>query len=156
MATAQFQFNIAKGRVNQLALLPLANDAMFLVWLKSAGLESDATLKDYATLSAILAASNDECDFTGYARKTLTGLTVTPNNASDIQTFDAADVTSMVSTSVTPQTAGACILCYDDDTTSGTDANVIPLLQLLVGTFTFEANSTTPTPFDATGILDAA
>ena len=49
----------------------------FSAILKLAGVESDATLKDYALLSTLLAAANDECDFTGYSRKTLASVTST-------------------------------------------------------------------------------
>jgi len=57
----QLAFNISKGRVvelhNRVDGNDPANSALILVVLAEAGLESDAVLQDYDTLSALLAAS---------------------------------------------------------------------------------------------------
>jgi hypothetical protein len=155
MATGAFLFNIAKGKFAQLATLPAAADGLVLVWLKSSGLESDATLKDYDTLAAILAASNDECDYTGYARRALTSVTATVDDSGDKMVVDAADPASYTNTG-TAQVAGAAIVCYDPDTGAGTDADLIPLAQLLVGTISFDQNVLINVAFAAAGIADAA
>lgn len=116
--------NIAKGKVAQYAALPNANDALIAVLLKSAGLVSDATLLDYASLSALLAGASDEADFAGYARQTLTGVTVTPDNTNDRVDVDANDVSFSPTAA---QALGKIVFCYDPDTTTGTDADLIPL-----------------------------
>lgn len=125
---ADFVFNIAKGKAAQLATLPATNDALIVVLLKSTGLESDATLKDYADLAAILAAANDEADFTNYARKTVTAsVTVTPDNTNDRVDVDMPDLTWTAAGGATNNTVGKLIVCYDSDTTGGTDSGIVPL-----------------------------
>ena len=155
MATGPFTFNIAKGKVARYADLPGTNDALILVWLKSTGLESDGTLQDYDTLAAILAAANDECDFTGYTRRTLSGAAATVNDTANTMVVDAADVSSYTNTGAA-QIAGAAIVCYDPDTTGGTDSDLVPLVQLLTGTLTFDTDAVVTTPFNASGIFSAA
>jgi hypothetical protein len=54
---ADFVFNIAKGKVAYYATLPAANDALIVIPIESSGVESDATLRDYDTVSALLAAA---------------------------------------------------------------------------------------------------
>jgi hypothetical protein len=155
MATAQFVFNIAKGKVARYADLPAASDGLVLVWLKNANIESDATLKDYDTLAAILAASNDECDFTGYTRRALTGVTATVDDSGDKMVVDSADPASYTNTG-SAQIAGAAIVCYDPDTGTGTDADLVPLVQVLVGTLSFDQNVLINVAINAAGLYDAA
>jgi hypothetical protein len=114
--------NIAKGKFAYYAGLPAANDA--LVWVLFSGTETDANLRDAATLTAVIALAVDEATFTGYSRQTATGVTVTVDNANDRTDVDAADP------SWSPTTAQALTrigLFYDPDTTGGTDADLIPL-----------------------------
>lgn len=154
MATAPFVFNIMKGKAAYYATLPAANDALILVWLKSAGLESDAILQDYDNLSVLLAAASDECDFTGYTRRTLASVTSTVDDTNNWFAVDAADPATYTNTGTT-QIAGAALVCYDDDTTGGTDTNIVPIAQLLTGTLSFDANVVTTIAFNATGIMTA-
>lgn len=156
MATAAFEFNIAKGRSNELAKLGAAADALILVLLQTTGLESDATLKDYDTLSAILAGTNDECTFTGYARRTLAGVTVTVNDTADNQATDATDPASWTNTGGSAQGCGAAIVCYDPDTGVGTDADLVPLYNLLAGTVTFDVGVPVTPAFHANGLYVAS
>jgi hypothetical protein len=123
---ADFVFNIAKGKVARYADLPDANDALIVVLLKTSGLESDATLRDYATLSALLAATNDEADFSGYSRKTLASVVSTPDNTNDRMDTDAADP-SAYTASGSSQSVSKLLVVWDGDTTGGTDANIVPL-----------------------------
>jgi hypothetical protein len=155
MATGPFVFNIAKGKVARYADLPLTNDALILVLLKSTGLESDAILQDYDNLSVLLAAASDECDFTGYTRRTLSSVTVTPDDTGNTMTVDAADPATYTN-SGTSQIAGAAIVCYDDDTTGGTDTSLIPLVQLMTGTITFDTSVVNTLSFNASGIFTAS
>lgn len=119
---ADFAFNIAKGRHGYYAGLPAANDALIAVPIETSGLESDATLKDYDTLSALLAAANNEQSTMG--RKTLGSVTSAVNDTTDKWVTDCADVTW---TAATGNAVSKLVVCYDPDTTGGTDADLIPL-----------------------------
>lgn len=72
-------FNINKGSVAELA----RDDATKFGILLLKVVQSDALLKDHATVAAILAAANTECDFTNYTRKTPLTATVTVNTTDD-------------------------------------------------------------------------
>ncbi|MFD7884091.1 hypothetical protein ACFV3N_16830 [Streptomyces bauhiniae] len=118
---ANIVFNIAKGRLAAYADLPLTNDALIMVPLSASGLGSDATLMDCATLTAVKAAATEQ---TTLGRKSLTGVTVTVDNTNDRVNIDCADVTW---TATAGAAIGAVVICYDGDTTAGTDADIIPL-----------------------------
>lgn len=152
---ADFVFNIAKGKIAYYCGLPATNDALILVLCKASGLEADATLKDYDNLSLLLAGTTDECDFTGYARRTLGSVTVTVDDTNDRVDMDAADPASYTNTGGATQAAGKAIICYDDDTTSGTDTNLIPLFAYDYAV-TFDINVATTLQFNAAGIGRAA
>lgn len=115
-------FNIALGRVASLAALPAANDALIAVPLEAAGLVTDATMRDYDDLATLLAGASNEQTTMG--RKTLAGVTVTVDDTNDRVAVDCADITW---TSATGNAVGAVVICYDPDTTTGTDADLIPL-----------------------------
>lgn len=121
---AAFQFNVAKGKSAYYATLPAANDGLVAVLLASAGLETDAVLKDFDTLAQVVAGATDEATFGGYARQVLTGVVVAVDDATDVQTVDFADPTWSPTTA---QALGKLVVCYDPDTTGGTDADLIPL-----------------------------
>ena len=131
---ADFVYNIALGKVAEYAARVNANDptnsALIVVPINAGGV-SDATLKDVDTLSALLATAADECSGSGWNRKTLTdasSITVTVTDGSDKVEVDFPD---SVWTSVSSATAATdLVICYDGDTTGGTDANIIPLVQL--------------------------
>jgi hypothetical protein len=114
--------NVSKGRFAYYATLPAANDALIVVVLEAAGLEADATLKDYDNLALLLAGTTNEQTTMG--RKTATGVTVTVNDTTDLVDVDMADI---VWTGATGNAVGALLICYDPDTTGGTDADLIPL-----------------------------
>ena len=120
-------FNIALAKVKYYAELPATNDALIVVLIKSSGLEANATLKDYDDLAALLAASNDEADFTNYGRKTITSVTVTVDDTNERVDIDFADQTWTAAGGGTNNTLGALLVCYDPDTTGGTDSTVVPL-----------------------------
>jgi hypothetical protein len=130
---ADFVYNIALGKIAEYAARVEANDptnSAFLVVAINANAVSDATLKDVDTLDAVLATAANEVTNSGYARKTLANgsLTITVTDGSDKVEVDFADQTW---TSVGAGDAWTdLIVCYDSDTTGGTDANVIPLVQL--------------------------
>lgn len=129
---ADFVFNVAKGRVaefhNRVVNNDPANSALVVVILATTGLEGDALLKDHATLSALLATSTNEPTNTGYARKVLTN--------TDLSAIVVDNTNDRVDLELDPQTwtavaAGSgwskLLVCYDSDTTGGSDANIIPL-----------------------------
>jgi len=120
-------FNNVKGKVRYYTELPAANDALLVVLLKSTGLQADATLADYDDLSTLLAAANDECDFTNYTRKTLGSVTNTVDDTNDWMDTDAADFTYTAAGGAANNTIGKALIVYDPDTTTGTDSTVIPL-----------------------------
>ena len=119
---ANICFNISLGRVASLAALPATNDALIAVPLEASGLVSDATMRDYDDLQTLLAGATNEQTTMG--RKTLTGVTVTVDDTNDRVAIDCADITW---TSATGNAVGALLICYDPDTTTGTDADLVPL-----------------------------
>jgi hypothetical protein len=127
-------FNIAKGRVveyyNRAENNDPANSALIIVALKATGLESHAALQDYDDLAAILAAANDEATNTGYARITLESAQLAALPAPD-DTNNRFEVDIPDQTWTAVQTTGGAwamlLICYDPDTTSGTDSTIIPL-----------------------------
>lgn len=119
---ANLVFNVSLGRVAYLAGLPAANDALVMVPLESSGLVADSVMRDYDTLAAILAGASNEQTTVG--RKTLGNVTVTIDDTNDRVALDADNVTW---TSPTGNAVGAVLICYDPDTTTGTDTDLIPL-----------------------------
>jgi len=126
-------FNIAKGsvaeRVRRVVNNDPANSALVVVLLKAA--EADATLEDYDDLDALLTAGgNTEADFTNYARKTLTDADLSAPTVDDTDNRVDSDIPDQTWTSAggaSNNTTAKLIVCYDSDTTGGTDANLIPL-----------------------------
>ena len=130
-----FVFNIAKGRVveyyNRVKSNDPANSALVLVMINANG-DTDATMKDRDDLAALLAGTANEVTNANYARKILTDANLAalpaPDDGNDRYDIDLPD---QVWTSIgagDPWTD--LIICYDSDTTGGTDANIIPLVCL--------------------------
>lgn len=118
-------FNIAKGKIAFYASLPAANDALIVVPIETTGIEANATLVDYDTLGALLAAANNEQSTMG--RKTASTVTVTVDDTNDRVDIDMDDVTW---TAATGNAISALVVAYDPDTTTGTDADLVPLCKL--------------------------
>lgn len=114
--------NIAKGRFLYYAGLPGTNDGLVAVVLEATGLVTDDALQDYTTLSALLAGASNEQ--TSMVRKTLASVAVSVDNTANTAAFDAADITW---TAATGNATGKLVVCYDPDTTGGTDTDLIPL-----------------------------
>lgn len=129
-------FNISLGRGielhNRVKNNDPTNSALVVVLLKVA--EADATLQDYATLGAILAeAGNTEADFTNYARKVLTDSDIsaaTVDNANDRYEADMPDQTWASAGGASNNTLVKLLVCYDPDSTGGTDAAIVPMAHL--------------------------
>lgn len=124
--------NIGLGRTaelyNRVDTNDPANSALVIAVLATSGIETDAVLKDKETLSAVVAGTTNEVTNTNYARKVLTD--------ADIVAFAADHTNNRVDLDFPDQTwtgvvAGDgwndAIVCYDSDTTGGTDANIVPL-----------------------------
>jgi hypothetical protein len=124
---ASVVFNIAKGRVAQFAALPLANDALIVVPLQTAGLSADAVLIDDASLTGVLTHGTEQ---TTMGRKTATTIVLTPDYTNDRMDVDIADVTWSAATG---PAVSALVVCYVPDTTAGGlvpgayDSSVVPL-----------------------------
>lgn len=130
---ANFVFNIAKGRVaefyNRVDVDDPANSALIIVALQTTGLESDATLIDMDTLAAVVAGTTNEATNAGYARKVLTQADIaamTPDDANDRMDLDIPDQT-WTGVAAAGGAWSKLLVCYDSDTTAGTDADIIPL-----------------------------
>jgi hypothetical protein len=126
--------NIAKGKVAYYAGLPAANDA--IVWVVFTGTETDDNIRDADTLTAIIATSLNEATFTGYSRVVHTSQTVSVDDSNNWTTVDDGTDPSWSPTSAEAVTRIGAF--YDPDTTTGTDADLIPLF---IDDFAF----TTPT-----------
>lgn len=126
---ADFVFNIAKGRVHELARNvdngSPANSRLIAVPIETSGIEADAALKDYDTLSALLAATNNEQTTLG--RKTITAgdVTITVDDVNERVDIDINDLTWAASAG---NAISAILICYiPDGVTPGADTTVIPL-----------------------------
>lgn len=123
-------FNIAKGRVaefyNRVKSNDPANSALILVPIETSGLEADATLIDVDTLTALLAGTTNEQTTMG--RKTLTDADLASFPAPD-DGNDRMDVSlpTVTWTAATGNAISKIAVCYDADTTSGTDSSIVPL-----------------------------
>lgn len=127
---ANIVFNIAKGRVAELYNRAKSNDpansAIILVPIETAGLETDAVLIDKDDLAALLVGTTNEQTTMG--RKVLTDVELAAFPAPD-DINDRMDV-SLPTTTWTGATGNAIskiAVCYDADTTSGTDASITVL-----------------------------
>ena len=125
--------NIAKGRVveyyNRVEANDPANSALIVVALVVTG-DEDAAITDYDDLAAILGDGNiAEATNTGYARKVLSDTELASLPApDDTNNRYEVDIPDQTWTSVSAGDNWTDLLiCYDSDTTGGTDANIIPL-----------------------------
>jgi hypothetical protein len=129
---ANLVFNISLGRsaelYNRVDTSDPANSALIIVILATSGIETDAVLKDKDDLAAVLSGTTNEVTNTGYARKTLTD--------ADIVAFAPDDTNDRVDLDIPDQTWTAVaagdgwndfVVCYDNDTTAGTDSNIVPM-----------------------------
>lgn len=128
---SDFVFNIAKGRVaeyfNRVDSNDPANSAIIIIPVDR-GAATDATLKDTATLTAALAVSGmTERTTGGWVRKTLTDADLAALAVDNTNDRMPATVPAVVWTAVSAGSVTDLVICYDSDTTGGTDANIIPL-----------------------------
>ena len=127
---ANYAFNIVKGRavefVNRVDTNDPANSALILVPCSASDTEANA--QDADTLTAALATAINEQTGGSWVRKTITDSDVTFPAPDD--TNNRYDV-SLPSVTWTGPTASnnttGLLICYDSDTTAGTDANILPI-----------------------------
>jgi hypothetical protein len=87
-----------------------------------------ATLADYDTLAAVLAGPSNEVTNTNYARKTLTDADLTAFTPDDTNNWILLTLPLQTFTTILAGNTWDIVgVAYDSDTTSGTDANVIPI-----------------------------
>lgn len=123
--------NIAKGRevefYNRVFTNDPANSALVMLLLQAGG-DSLATMQDFDTLSALLAGGATEITVGGYARIVLdnTDLVAWAPNDTTNQTLLTLPLQTFTSL-VAGETVGYVVVGYDNDTTGGTDANIVPV-----------------------------
>ena len=127
---ANYTFNIAKGRVNEFFERvnnnDPANSAIVLVPLSASGSEAEA--QDYDTLTAVLAGTANERTSGGWVRKVLTDADLGAFTPDDTNNRGPSALPAVTWTAPTTgnDTTGL-LVCYDPDTTGGTDSSIIPL-----------------------------
>ncbi len=131
---ASVQANISKGSevgyYDNVDNNTPTNSALIMFVLASGSTNGLNGLVDFATLAAVLAGGYTEVTNTGYARKTLTDADLTAKVVDNVnnrilltlplQTFGSPNVAA----GMTWDLVG---VAYDNDTTGGTDANIIPI-----------------------------
>jgi hypothetical protein len=127
---ANIVLNIAKGRVvelyNRVENNDPANSALILVPIETSGLEADSVLIDKDDLAAFLSGTTNEQTTLG--RKTLTDADLAALPAPD-DPNDRYDISlpTVTWTATAGNAISKMLVCYDSDTTGGTDSNIIPL-----------------------------
>jgi hypothetical protein len=126
---ADIVFNITKGRVaeyfNRVDSNDPANSAIIVIPLDR-GATTDATFRDLATGSAVIAAATERTTG-GWNRKTLTDTELAALAVDNVNDRMPATIPALLWTAVSAGAVTDLLFCYDSDTTGGTDANLIPL-----------------------------
>lgn len=129
-----FVFNRSKGRITEFAERVNANDptnsVIVILALATSGIETDAVLLDKDTIADVVSGTTNEVTNSGYARKSLDqsgGITITYDDTNDRVDVDCPDQTW---TAVVAGDAwNDIVFGYDSDSTTGTDANILPTTQ---------------------------
>ena len=124
--------NIVKGRIaelhNRIQSNDPANSAFIWVALVVSGDQDDA-IRDADTLAAVEALADvAEATNAGYARQIWTDVelaAISPDDTNNRMDLDGPDIAFGAITAGDNWTD--LLLCYDSDTTGGTDANIVPL-----------------------------
>lgn len=129
---ASVQCNISKGRevelYNRVVTNDPANSALIMMVLKTGSANGVNGLVDFDTFAAILAGGYTEVTNTNYARKALTN--------ADLSAWSPDDTNNRVLLTLPLQTFSniavgdvwdLVVVGYDNDTTGGTDANIVPI-----------------------------
>jgi hypothetical protein len=116
---ADLVFNIAKGAVAEKVRDDPTKVGVLLLKLA----ESDALMRDRATITAVLSGST-EADFTNYVRKTAITATLTIDNTNDWAQVSIPNQTWTSAGGATNNTLAKLVIYYDE---GGIDATRIPL-----------------------------
>lgn len=127
---ANIVFNISKGRVAELydrvKLNDPANCALILVPIETSGLEADSVLIDVDTLTALVAGTTNEQTTMG--RKVLTDAELAAVPApDDTNDRNERSLPTVTWSAASGNAISKIAVCYDSDTTGGTDSNIVPL-----------------------------
>jgi len=117
---ADFVFNVAKGKAAE--KVADATTSVGVLILATAGLESDATLRDKTTLTDLVSGTTNEVTNGGYARKTSVTGTVTVDQGNDRTDIDIPDQTFVA---IAAGDGWSKLVTFLDE--GGTDATRIPL-----------------------------
>ena len=124
---ANFVFNIAKGKAGQLFANVDANSPtgceIVVIPIEASGVESDATLKDYDTVAAVLGGTTNEQTTMGRKDVVGAGVTVTVDDSGDLLKVEIADQTW---TAATGNAISDLLICYSPGAASA-DTLIIPL-----------------------------
>ncbi|TMR90607.1 hypothetical protein [Nonomuraea basaltis] len=130
---ADFTFNIALGRsvelLHRVKTGDPAGSTLVIAALATAGLESDAVLRDKDTLADLVSGSTNEVPVgNGYARKTLVAADLNPIAPDDANDRTDLDIPDQTWTSVLAASGGwsKLVVCYKPAAGS-TDAQIMPL-----------------------------
>lgn len=144
--------NIAKGRVIELYNRVKSNDptnSALVIVVIDAGAVTDDQLRDYDDLATMLGAVTER-NTNNWARKVLTDadLAALPS-PDDTNNWFQIDIPDQTWTAVGAGGGASTdlVICYDADTTGGTDANILPL--------TIHDFAVTPDGSDITAQIDA-
>lgn len=128
---AALTFNRALGRGAEWIERINANDpataTLILAVLRTAGLETDAVLKDKDDFAALVSGATDFATNGGYTRKTISdtgGLTVTYDDTNDRVDVDAPDQTF---TSIVAGDGWSKAVTGWDKSGAGTDSGILPM-----------------------------
>ena len=130
---ANLAFDVALGREvefwNRVNDSDPTNAAFKVLVLAQAGLESDAILRTYADVATMLASTNNEVTNATYARITLTDADISPYTVDYVnhETTLYFDADLSWATPAAGDLWRKGVIAYDNDTTGGTDANLIPV-----------------------------
>jgi hypothetical protein len=136
LASENFVFNIAKGRVGELVSNVLAGGNDAIVWVPTNGSdESAANGQDADTLAAVEALGTfAEITTGGWARitqdETGDGLSSAVDDTDNEWVVDSNDL-AFGAIAASNNSVGV-IACYDPDTTGGSDSDLIPLVHLVM------------------------
>lgn len=131
MAAETFTFNVAKGRTVELYSrvenADPANCALIVVPLSACG--SEAQGQDLDTLAAVLGDANfTEQTGDTWMRQSLVAADLASPSPNDTDNrYDVALPEIDWGTPAAANDVAGFLVCYDSDTTAGTDANIIPL-----------------------------
>lgn len=128
---ADFVFNIAKGRVGELYNRVDSNDpsaGTIVVCVIDANGDTDATMKDQDTFSALIGGTANEVTNTNYARKVLTDSDLAAISVDDTNDRFDYDIPDQTWTSVAAGTAWTdIVICYDPSSSGVTTTVMVPL-----------------------------